>query len=347
MDLFRYNSSGAADYSNGRDGDTTYFSSNGGSTLSDTANPEKGAPTLSYNNQYNSSGTKVNGGDTADWVQESVFGSTGTGETLTLTQTELEVMEALGWKLNLKQDVYNYALGDWETADNWSSGSMPITPQDAYIGSVSGDMVVTLNANVQINSLATSADAELDIGNNSPAKLDAIYGTVLNAEDSSSVASGSLGKIGVDAGSALQIGATFDNAGTLAIGKGAGGTGNTGYLYIYDTFGATTLDGGGTVDLGQPAASGQTQLQGDIVNAPGTSGNGLINVDDTITGGGLISLGSFDNQADGSVEASQTGGFWLQVSAGDIQQRRLHDRRDRLDARSRRRRRHGNSHQYR
>ncbi len=115
---------------------------------------------------------------------------------------------------------------------NWSSGSMPITPQDAYIGGVSGDMVVTLNANVQINSIATSADAEFAIGNNTPATVDRHRrhgpqrGGFLERRQRQSRQ-----EFGVDAGSALQIGNTFDNAGTLAIGKGAGGSGNSGYLY--------------------------------------------------------------------------------------------------------------------
>ena len=112
MDLFRYNAQGQADYSNGRDGKATYFSANGGTTLSNANLANKGAPTLSYNNQYNSNGTLNNTGDTADWVQNSVFGSTGGGETLAMTQTELNVLQALGWNITLKQDVdVNSGLG--------------------------------------------------------------------------------------------------------------------------------------------------------------------------------------------------------------------------------------------
>ena len=195
---------------------------------------------------------------------------------------------------------------------------MPIEPQDAYIGDVSGAMIVTLNSNVTVHSIATSADAEFGIGNGTASTLIAYDGTVLNSEDASSVASGNLGSIGVEPGSALQIGNTFDNAGTLAIGKGAGVSGDdSASLYLNDTLVAVTLDGGGTVDLGQLANASQSEIQtyGDILNAPGTSGNGLVNVDNTITGGGVISLGSFDNQASGVVEASQSGGYWLQISA--------------------------------
>ncbi len=86
MDLFRYNSSGVPDYSDGRDGRTTYFSFNGGSTLS----------SLSFNNEYSGS-TKVNGNDTADFAQLDVFGTGSPGETNSLSQTDIQIMEALGW----------------------------------------------------------------------------------------------------------------------------------------------------------------------------------------------------------------------------------------------------------
>jgi len=89
MDLFRYNSSGQADYTDGRDGQMTYFSYNGGATLSSSAG-------LTFNNEY-SGNTRVNSGDTADFIQQDVFGTGNTGETNTLSQTDLEIMDALGW----------------------------------------------------------------------------------------------------------------------------------------------------------------------------------------------------------------------------------------------------------
>ncbi len=86
-------------------------------------------------------------------------------------------------------------------------------------------------------------------------------GTVLNSEDTSSVANRNLGELGVEPGSALQIGNTFENGGTLAIGKGAGGSGDVGYLYLNDTLGAVTLNGGGKLILGQLANSGADEIQ--------------------------------------------------------------------------------------
>ncbi len=293
MDLFRYNAAGQADYSNGRDGDTTYFSSNGGTSLSNENLPGKGAPTLSYNNQYDATGTKVNGGDTADWVQQSVFGSTGGGETLNLTQTELDVLQALGWHLTLKQDV-DSTSGSWETPTNWSTGSMPIDAQDVYINGA----VVSLDSDVIVNSIATSTGGILTIGDSASTTLTAVGGTILNSEDTSSVAIGNLGTIDVYTGSALQVGffsETFDNAGTIVLGKGAGGNGSgAGALNIA---GEVDMSGGGTITLGQPGTAG------DILNAPGVSSDTLVNVNNTISGGGVIGTSSFDNQADGVVEA--------------------------------------------
>ena len=66
---------------------TTFFSYNGGSTRS----------SLSFNNEYALSGVQVNSGDTADFVQQDVFGTGNPGETTTLSQTDIQVMEALGW----------------------------------------------------------------------------------------------------------------------------------------------------------------------------------------------------------------------------------------------------------
>ncbi|MBR0800507.1 hypothetical protein JQ615_34605, partial [Bradyrhizobium jicamae] len=77
------------DYTDGRDGVTTYFSYDGGAagTLSG----------LTYNNEY-SGNVQVNNGDTADFTQLDVFGVGNAGETNNLSQTDIEVMEALGWE---------------------------------------------------------------------------------------------------------------------------------------------------------------------------------------------------------------------------------------------------------
>lgn len=86
MDLFRFSSPNVRDFSDGRDGITTYFSANGSALSS-----------LSFNNEYSSSVTKNNSGDTADFAQQDVFGTGLARETNTLSQTDIDVMDALGW----------------------------------------------------------------------------------------------------------------------------------------------------------------------------------------------------------------------------------------------------------
>ncbi len=302
MDLFRYDSAGQPDYNNGRDGATTYFSPDGGVTLSDQNEPNWGDPTLSYNNQYDSTGAKVNGGDTADWTQENVFGATGGGETLALTQTELEVLQALGWHLTLTQDVLSGG-GSWETPTGWSTGSMPIEAQDVYI---SGG-AVTLDSDVLVNSI--SNDGVLSIGDTAPTTLIAVDGTGLNPEDVSAVASGNFGTIAVYINSTLQIGSTneqFYNPGSVVLGKGAGGFGSADLAIA----GLVSLTGGGQIDMGGAG------IEALILDAPGTSSDSLVNVNNTISGGGLILIDNFENEAGGSVVA--TSQEYLQIIVGSF-----------------------------
>ncbi len=87
MDLFRYSSPNVRDYSDGRDGLTTYFSYNG-TVLSSP---------LSFNNEYNTSGVRKNTADTSDFTERDVFGTGSVGAVDPLSQTDLEMMDVLGW----------------------------------------------------------------------------------------------------------------------------------------------------------------------------------------------------------------------------------------------------------
>ena len=93
MDLFRYSAVNTPDYTGGRDGQETFFSVNG-STLS----------TQNFHNSVNSSGG-FDGFDLADWdstVGDS-FGPGGPGTGATLSTTDLQVMNVLGWDPTLPQ----------------------------------------------------------------------------------------------------------------------------------------------------------------------------------------------------------------------------------------------------
>ena len=144
---------------------TTYFSSNGGVTTSQSAG-------LSFNNDYSTEG-QVNTGDTADWAQQAVFGWEKSGETLTLTQTELNVMAALGWNPQMSEDFFTAAGGNWQGPTGWSSnfndGAQPIEPQDAFIGNAftgAGADVTSLNW-ITVNSIGTNAASTLFITDSS------------------------------------------------------------------------------------------------------------------------------------------------------------------------------------
>ena len=94
MDLFRYSAPGVRDFTDGRDGKTTFFSSDG-STLS----------ALTFNNQFTSATVHNNTADVADFTQQDVFGITHTGETNSLSATDIAIMDALGWIPNASAAV--------------------------------------------------------------------------------------------------------------------------------------------------------------------------------------------------------------------------------------------------
>jgi hypothetical protein len=289
MDFFHYTSSGTYDTSNGSDGQTTYFSSNGGKTTSESAG-------LSFNNQLVQGGGLNNKGDTDDWAQQQVFGSTGAGELLTLDQTELNVISALGWKTNLPENFMKGA-GGWENPANWSNGSMPIEPQDAFIGSNNGTVVnATSDDYVTVNSVGVAPGDSLTIGGDSV--FTATNGTTLNPETSGTTVSGSAGTIAILDSASLRIGNAFYNSGALDIGASAAPSG-TGFLDLLG--GVVTLNGGGVVNLGN-FANGSRSL--------GTIQDGsLVNVNDTIAGIGTIAVTKLDNQSSGKIIANQSGAY--------------------------------------
>jgi hypothetical protein len=241
-------------------------------------------------------------------VQNAVFGGNGAGETYTLVQTELDVIAALGWKVALPQAVFD-ASGNWETPTNWDDGFMPITPEDAFVGVVAG-IDAALTSNVTVNSIGTNASSTLEISGGG--HLTATNGTVLNPERTFTWASGNLGAINIDVGSTLTIGATFDNEGAITVGVILSSAGGAGSLVLNGTVtlnGANGSSGSGLVYLGQQSDTFRADSAGSI------TGGGLLNVNNTIVGGGVIDLSSVDNQSGGLVDANQSEGNSLQIIA--------------------------------
>ena len=133
MDLFRYSAPGVRDFTDGRDGKTTFFSNNG-STLS----------SLSFNNEYNSNGVKANSGDTADFTQNDVFGTGQIGETIPFSQTDIANMTAIGWNTVNTSNVFAGPSSHYTVSV--TAGASTITIQDK-VGS-DGTHVLTSSQNL-------------------------------------------------------------------------------------------------------------------------------------------------------------------------------------------------------
>jgi hypothetical protein len=310
MDLFRYALADSQhptpwlDTKNGTDGITTYFSSDGGKTLS----------SVPFNNQYTSPTSASNGGDAADWPNTApnaywVFGNTNAGETFTLDQTELNIVQALGWNVSLPQAVFTAASDSWETPPAWAAGFAPITPQDALIGSGAA-AVATCTDDVTVNSIATSKLSTLNILGQTV--FSATNGTQPNPIDDN-FTGGNLGNINVGAGSTLHIGNTFYNVGSLTLGTNSNTDGSGGQLALDGT---VTLTGHGNVYMGQASSNFTVGVLDsfDVLS----NNTKLINIDNTIEGGGQIWNVSFDNQSAGVVDANQHSGHALSIDTSSF-----------------------------
>ena len=95
MDLFRFTAAGQRDFTGGQDGQLTYFSPNGSNVYTG----------LQFHNSVNNSG-HFDGFDFADWDQVGADanakdpfgpGGPGVGDPGTLSSTDIQVLEALGW----------------------------------------------------------------------------------------------------------------------------------------------------------------------------------------------------------------------------------------------------------
>lgn len=126
MDLFRFTASGARDFTGGRDGQPTYFSPDG--TNVDA--------TLQYHNPINAAGHD-DGEDWADWDQVGADarahdpfgpGGPGAGDPGQLSNTDLRIMDVLGWTRTpvagaVANDFNGDGMSDILTKNN-SSGSV-------------------------------------------------------------------------------------------------------------------------------------------------------------------------------------------------------------------------------
>jgi len=327
LDLFRYTASGVYDPTDGR-GDPAagiapntadFFSSDGGVQTSAGAN-------LAFTNQFDSPTNESDANaDPDDWRQgDTVFGNPAiAGSTATLLPTELNVMSALGWTLSLKQQVFTASSGDWENPSNWIDGYNPISAEDAALGN---GAAATLSDTVTVNSISLGASSTLIVENGG--SLIATNGTTANAADADIIYSGNDGTIEVGVSASITLSGAVENLGTLALGAQVTNASGAGVLSLR---GATTFFGGGAIDLGEIAVGvvadiaaaggggggGGGHIVTDVTTGDISSQSALVNVDNTMSGAGIISAASFDNQARASAGASIASNA-LQIRSAEI-----------------------------
>jgi hypothetical protein len=163
--------------------------------------------------------------------------------------------------------------GGFGMAANWSDGAVP-GPSDIAALTASGTYTVIAGADHTVLGLITGPGATLEINNS--ATFTAAEGTLTGANS---------GTIAVDDGSTLVLGgALLDNPGTIELNASSDTT-------VLDLPSMPTIEGGGVIALSD---SSDNSLNG-----------GFINVDDMISGAGIIS-GSFSNQKHGVIDATGT-----------------------------------------
>jgi hypothetical protein len=156
MDLFRYSGHGTLQTTTGS---PAYFSLDDGLTPIDYWNNITVDPT----------------GDLGDWAANGPGGlddhPTGSDAYLdqspsnqinALTQTDLQLMRAIGWKVNTVFSWKQAINGDFDAAAFWSSGVVPTPLIDAHI-IATGAYTITSSADETINSLATAKGVTLAI----------------------------------------------------------------------------------------------------------------------------------------------------------------------------------------
>src|SRR3984957_13261250 len=200
MDLFRYNSAGQYDTADGKDGQAAYFSYNGGQTTSASAG-------LSFFNNFNTQGV-LSGGDNDDWNSSSASDIFGPVSTVSgLSQTDDQILEALGWTPPGSVTWVGGASGAFSIAANWSPVGVPGATSDVMLPAGASN-VVWNSGNETVHSLSTGAGANLFVTGGAFTITNGT-GTVGNA--------GALGALG----GLLKIGGTITGNGQVVIEGGS------------------------------------------------------------------------------------------------------------------------------
>ena len=293
MDLFRYSSAGTLDDTdgktvNGKTNSNPYFSYDGGTILS----PQQ------FNDRYGPNPPNDPTGDTADFINYDVFGE---GGGTYLSQTDVQIMDVLGWTPSSNVLWVQGTSGDFASVSNWLVPGVPGPNNDVIINpfwgvfgsSVVNPFTVSSFNNETINSLTTGSAATLDI-----------------AGGAFSITSGGLneGAMIVSSGASLLLDGLLNDTGTVEASSGAIDLAGQLFVSAGGTAIATSVLSGATQEIESGGyASGAvvddgTQLvfagataSATTVNSGGTNivNDGVV-IGDTVDNGGLeqINYGS-------------------------------------------------------
>jgi hypothetical protein len=176
--------------------------------------------------------------------------------------------------------------GDFDTAANWLSGSVPTATDDVAI-SAAGTYTVTSSTSNTVNTLEIAASATLAVA----------AGTF--AINNGSGPSGLAGTIAVGDAADLSLAGTINNTGTIKLGS----TGDTTEIRIAGP--SVVLQGGGTISLSNNAAN----------YIFGNSGAfALTNINNTIAGAGQLGDGQLTLVNGGQIIANQVLALVLDTS---------------------------------
>jgi FG-GAP-like repeat len=295
MDLFRYSSAGVRDYTDGRDRLATYFSYDG-TNLSSSAG-------LSFNNEFRGS-TQVNTEDTADFNQLDVFGTGEPGETFGLSQTDLEMMDVLGWD----------PAPPSSAPSNASPPTFDASWTIAGAGDVNGDGSADL---IWANQATNLAEIQLQ-AQGAPAG----GGVIPNSPFDSSWSVVATGDFNGDGLTDLVYRHAGDGVVEIQFlnglaGAGGGAISNNPFDTTWNIVTAGDFNGDGDSDLvWQQPASGLVEIQ--LLQGNASVGGGLIANNPFSAGWKIVAAGDFDGNgsADLAWQNQSTGLVELQFLSG-------------------------------
>lgn len=192
--------------------------------------------------------------------------------------------------------------GDFNSAANWSTGTVPGSTDDAIINAAGRAFTVTATTNEDVNSIQTSANATLFL------KGDPLNAHVFTVEDGTG-AGVNLGTIKVGDNTTLKVLAKIGKDATYLVNSGVislnGKTGSS-FLdmpgYVTGGGGQVRLSGGGSIVMSDSALNGIVDTQVGAYESLF-----LDNIDNTISGAGVIGDGGLTLGASFVIENATAG----------------------------------------